>query len=175
MAIVPVRGDGTATVVGRQKRAIWLTSIKAAHHILAHRLSMMRVVWLATAAVILVTASSARAESAWLESRRLEVSEIRTHCERASDIRLLARMQIISSGNERWRRLSRQELAIEATVMGMPPLNPDRCYVIARAGSAQEGERRAFEVRDFAVNIARTSVFVIGHGYDLPSGVQASP
>ncbi len=124
---------------------------------------------------MLVFASSARAESEWLDSRRLEVREIRTHCERVSDVRLLARMQMISSGNARWRRLSRQELAIETTVMGVPPLDPDRCYVIARAGSADERERRAFEVRDFAVSAARTSVFLIGHAYDLPDGVQPSP
>lgn len=137
---------------------------------------MMRAVWLGTAAVILVTASSAQAGSEWLDSRRLEVSEISAHCERVSDVRLLARMQMISSGNERWRRLSRQELAIEAAVMGMPPLNPGRCYVIARAGPADEGERRAFEVRDFAVSAARTSVLLIGHAYDLPlGGVEPSP
>jgi hypothetical protein len=84
-------------------------------------------------------------------------------------------MQMISSGNERWRRLSRQGLAIETTVMGTPPLNPDRCYVIARAGSAHEGERRAFEVRDFAVSTARTSVFILGHAYDLPDEVRPGP
>jgi hypothetical protein len=97
------------------------------------------------------------------------------YCERVSDVRLLARMQIISSGNARWRELSRQELAIEATVMGMPPLNPGLCYVIARAGPALEGERRAFEVRDFAVSIARTSVLLIGHAHDLQDGVQPGP
>jgi hypothetical protein len=137
---------------------------------------MMRAVWLGTATVILATASSAWAGSEWLDSRRLEVSEIRAHCERVSDVRLLARMQMISSGNERWRRLSRQELAIDAAVMGMPPLNPDRCYIIARAGPAHEGERRAFEVRDFAVSAARTSVLLIGHAYDLPlGGAEPSP
>jgi len=45
-------------------------------------------------------------------------------------------MQMISSGNDRWRQLSRQELTVETTVMGVPPLDPTRCYVIARAGSA---------------------------------------
>lgn len=134
-----------------------------------------KLLWLGTAAVFL-TASSARAGSEWVDSRRLEVSEIRTHCERVSDVRLLARMQMIaSSGNERWRRLSRQELAIEAAIMGMPPLNPGRCYVVARAGPAHEGERRVFEVRDFAVSTSRTSVFLIGHAYDLPADVQPRP
>jgi hypothetical protein len=152
-----------------------LISINAGRDIDAHALAMMRAVWLGIAAIVLVTASSARAGSEWLDSRRLQASEIRAHCERVSDIRLLARMQMISSGNERWRRLSRQELAIEATVMEMPPLNPGRCYVIARAGPADEGERRAFEVRDFIVSTARTSVLLVGHVYDLPSGCGRAP
>jgi hypothetical protein len=77
-------------------------------------------------------------------------------------------MQIISSGDERWRRLSRQELVIEDAMMGVPPLDPSRCYIIARAGLSGDDRRRAFEVRDFAVSIERTSVFVVGHAYDLP-------
>lgn len=136
---------------------------------------MMRAVWLSRAAVILAAASPAQAGSEWLDSRRLEVSEIRAHCGQVSDVRLLVRMQMISSGNERWRRLSRQELVVEATVMGIPPLDPGRCYVIARAGPAYVGERRAFEVRDFAVSTAQTSVFLIGHAYDLPGELQPSP
>lgn len=119
---------------------------------------------------VLVTAFSALAESGWLESRRLEVSEIGALCVEVSDVRLLARMQMISSGNERWRQLSRQELVIEAIVMGVPLLDPGRCYVIARAGPADERERRAFEVRDFIVSTARTSVLLIGHAYEPPSG-----
>jgi hypothetical protein len=110
----------------------------------------------------------ALANSEWLESGRLAVAEIRALCERVSDVRQLARMQMISTGNARWRRLSRQELVIEATVMGVPPLNPSRCYVIARAGRNEEGERRAFEVRDFVVTPERTSVFIIGRDYDPP-------
>jgi hypothetical protein len=73
-------------------------------------------------------------------------------CDRVSDVRLLGRMQMISSGDDRWRRLSRQELVIEAAVMGVAPLDPSRCYVIAHAGPAEEGERRIFEVRDFTSN-----------------------
>lgn len=103
----------------------------------------------------------------WLESGRLAVAEIRTLCERVSDVRQLARMQMISIGNARWRWLSRQDLVIEAAVMGVPPLNPNRCYVIARAGR-NDGERRAFEVRDFAVTPERTSVFIVGRDYDPP-------
>ena len=77
-------------------------------------------------------------------------------------------MQMISAGSERWRRLSRQELVIETAVMGAPPLGPGRCYVIARGGSTDEGQRSAFEVRDFTVSSERTSVFTIGHAYDAP-------
>jgi hypothetical protein len=53
--------------------------------------------------------------------------------------------------------------------MGVAPLDPSRCYVIAHAGPAAEEERRAFEVRDFTSNTERTSVFVIGRAYDAPS------
>lgn len=120
--------------------------------------------------ILFATTHSALAESKWLESGRLEVSEIRMLCDRVSDVRLLGRMQMISSGDDRWRRLSRQELVIEAAVMGVAPLDPSRCYVIAHAGPAEEGERRAFEVRDFVSNTERTSVFVIGRAYDSPSG-----
>ena len=101
-------------------------------------------------------------------SGRLKVSEIKVLCDRVSDVRLLGRMQMITSGDDRWRRLSRQELVIEAAAMGVAPLDPSRCYVIARAGPAAEGERRAFEVRDFTSNTERTSVFVIGRAYDAP-------
>ena len=34
------------------------------------------------------------AQSKWLESKRLDLSEIRALCERVSDVRMLARMQI---------------------------------------------------------------------------------
>jgi hypothetical protein len=110
------------------------------------------------------------AESKWLESGRLTVSEIKVLCDRVSDVRLLGRMQMITSGDDdRWRRLSRQELVIEGAAMGVAPLDPSRCYVVARAGPAAEEERRAFEVRDFTSNTERTSVFVIGRAYDAPS------
>jgi hypothetical protein len=126
----------------------------------------MRVFCLAVMLLLCVD-RSALAESEWVESGRLGVAEIRALCERVNDIRELARVQMISTGNARWRRLSRQELVIEATVMGVPPLDPNRCYVIARAGR-NETERRAFEVRDFAVNPERTSIFIIGRDYDPP-------
>ena len=117
---------------------------------------------------LFATSHSALAESKWLESARLNVSEIKTLCDRVSDVRLLGRMQMITSGDDRWRRLSRQELVIEATAMGVAPLDPSRCYVIAHAGSVAEGERRAFEVRDFASNTEQTSVLVVGRAYDAP-------
>jgi hypothetical protein len=117
---------------------------------------------------LLATSYSALADSKWLESGSLHVSEIKSLCDRVSDVRLLGRMQMITSGDDRWRRLSRQELVIEAAAMGVAPLDPSRCYVVARAGSAADGERRAFEVRDFASNTEQTSVFVIGRAYDAP-------
>lgn len=119
-------------------------------------------------ALLFVLTCPALADSTWLESGRLEVSEVKGLCERASGVRLLARMQMIASGDDRWRRLSRQGLIVEATVMGVPPLNPGRCYVIARAGSTGDEERRAFEVRDFSVSTERTLVFILGRAYDQP-------
>ena len=130
----------------------------------------MRALGLVIATALFATTHPALAESKWLESGRLEVAEIRVLCDRVSDVRLLARMQMISAGSERWRRLSRKELVIEASVMGTPPLDPGRCYVIARGGSTDEGERSAFEVRDFTVSPERTSVLTIGHAYDVPQG-----
>lgn len=124
--------------------------------------------WLATVMVLFAMTHPALAQSKWLESKLLDVSEIRDLCESVSDVRLLARMQMISSGPNRWRQLSRQELAIEAVVMGAPPLDPGRCYVIASAGPAYDMERRAFEVLDFVDSTERTSVLAIGRAYDLP-------
>lgn len=117
----------------------------------------------------LFATTPALAESTWLQSGQLEASEVKVLCERATGVRLLARMQIIASGNERWRRLSRQGLVIETVAMGVRPLDPDRCYVIARAGVSDENERRAFEVRDFFDSTERTSVFVLGRAHDKPS------
>ncbi len=129
----------------------------------------MRTLCLCIATVLFAATRPATADSRWLESGRLDASEIRVLCERVNDARLLARMQMIASGDARWRRLSRQELVIEAVVMGEPPLDPDRCYAIVRAGAEHESERRAFEIREFAVSAERTSVFAIGRVHDLPS------
>ncbi len=128
----------------------------------------MRALWCGMAIAVCAT-SSATAESKWLESGRLDVSEIRVLCEQVSGVRLLARMQMISSGNERWRSLSRRELAIEAAFMGIPPLDSGRCYIVVRAGAAGDIERRAFEVRDFAVSAERTSVFIVGGSHEAPA------
>lgn len=122
---------------------------------------------LCLAILLLCTGQTALAETEWLQSGRLTVAEIRSLCARVSDVRLLARKQMISSGTARWRWLSRQELVIEAMVMGVPPLDPGSCYVIARAGQS-ERERRAFEVRDFTSSPERTLVFIIGRDYDPP-------
>ena len=108
----------------------------------------MRAFCLVIATALFATTHSALAESKWLESGRLEVAEIKVLCDRVSDVRLLGRMQMITSGDDRWRRLSRQELVIEAAAMGVAPLDPGRCYVIARAGPPAEEKRRAFEVRE---------------------------
>jgi hypothetical protein len=129
----------------------------------------MRALYLITAIMLTATASSAQAETRWLQSGHLDVPDVAALCEQVKDVRLLARMQMIASGDEKWKRLSRQDLDLEAAVMGVPPLDPTRCYIIARAGLADDSERRAFEVRDFAVNPDRTSVFVVGRGYDAPA------
>ena len=118
-------------------------------------------------AALLLGATPVMAQSQWLESGRLDPSEVRALCEQASDVRELARSQMISTGNERWLRLSRRRLVVEAFVMGTPPLDPGRCYVVARAGFTEETERRVFEVRDFAVGDAGTTVFLVGRDYAL--------
>jgi hypothetical protein len=124
----------------------------------------------ATVAMLLFAMPLAMGESKWLESARLGPSEISALCDRASDLRQLARSQMITTGDERWRQLSRQRLVAEAFFMGRPPLDPGRCYVVARAGPADDAERRVFEVRDFAVSVDSTTVFVIGRSFPLPPG-----
>jgi hypothetical protein len=112
--------------------------------------------------------SAVAAESKWIASSHLSTAEIRALCGQVSNVRLLARMQMISTGDARWRRLSRQELVFETAIMGVPPLDPDRCHVLMRAGPEDEGECRAFEVLDFVVNAEQTSAFIIGRGHDSP-------
>lgn len=121
-----------------------------------------------TTAAFLLTTLPAMAQSKLVESGRLDPSEVSAICKRASDVRTLARTQMITSGNERWKQLSRQELVVEGVVMGAPPLDPRRCYVVARAGRAEETSRRVFEASDFAVSAEGASVFVIGRGFELP-------
>ncbi len=130
----------------------------------------MRALYLPVAVVLF--ANPALAQSKWLESKGMAAEEIRALCERVSDVRPLARTQIMSTGDNLWRRLSRQELEIETAIMGVPPLEQNRCYVIVRAGRDLESERRAFEVRDFAVSSERTSVLVVGRNYALPRSAQ---
>jgi hypothetical protein len=129
--------------------------------------SIIAIVFLGEVAFLFTT--PAMAQSKWLESGRLDPSEVNTLCQRASDVRSLARAQMTTTGNERWLRLSRQKLVVEAFIMGTPPLDPGRCYVQARAGAAEETERRVFEVRDFVVNTESTTVFVIGRNFALPA------
>jgi hypothetical protein len=129
----------------------------------------MRALWFAAATALFASTWPAKAESTWLQSGQLEASEVKVLCERATGVRLLARMQMIASGNDRWRRLSRQGLVVETVAMGVRPLDPERCYVIARAGLAEEKERRAFEVRDFSESTERTWVFVLGRIHDQPA------
>ena len=122
----------------------------------------------AVVAMLVFATPPAMAQSKWVESARLDPSEVVALCERTSDVRLLARTQMTVTGNARWLRLSRQELVVEAFVMGTPPLDPGRCYVVARAGLAEDTERRIFEVRDFGVSPESTTVFVVGHSLALP-------
>ncbi len=129
----------------------------------------MRALLLGAVMLPLAAVHPALAQSAWLESARMDAAQIRELCQQVSDIRMLARMQMIASGDAQWLRLSRQDLTMEAAVMGAPPLDPGRCYVIVRAGRSDGSTRRAFEVREFAVNPERTSVFAIGRSYDPPS------
>ena len=119
-------------------------------------------------AMLVFAAPPAMAQSKWIESGRLDPTEVSALCERASDARSLARTQMTVTGNERWRRLSRQGLVVEAFVMGAPPLDPERCYVVARAGLPEDAERRIFEVHDFVVSPESTTVFVIGRSVALP-------
>ncbi len=61
-------------------------------------------------------------------------------------------------------------------MMGVPPLDPNRCYVIARAGTVDEMERRAFEVLDFVDSTEQTSILAIGRAYEVPpDGVPFRP
>jgi len=120
------------------------------------------------AAALLFAASPALAQSHWLDKGRLDPWEVSVLCARASDIRSLARNQMTTTSDARWRRLSRQQLIVEAFVMGQPPLDPERCYIVARAGLADNDERRAFEVLDFAVSDEKTTVFVVGRSFPLP-------
>ncbi len=122
-------------------------------------------------ATLLFGTPAAMGQSKLLESGQLDPSEVSALCEQASDVRVLARRQMITTGNEHWLRLSRQQLVVEAFVMGKPPLDPGRCYVVARAGLAEDTERRVFEVRDFAVNTAGTTVFVIGRDFPPPPDI----
>lgn len=119
-------------------------------------------------ATLLFATPSAMAESKWLESGRLNPSEVSALCGLASDVRVLASKQMTAAGDEHWRQLSRQKLVVEAFVMGAPPLDPGRCYAVARAGLVNEIERRAFEVHDFAVSAESTTVFVVGRNFALP-------
>ncbi len=58
-------------------------------------------------------------------------------------------------------------IVIDVVMMGVPPLDPNRCYVIAR-GTVDEMERRAFEVLDFVDSTEQTSILAIGRAYDVP-------
>jgi hypothetical protein len=112
-------------------------------------------------ATLLFTAPPAMSQSKWLESIRLDPSKVSALCERAGDVRSLARSQMTAAGDVRWRELSRRKLVMEAFVMGTPPLDPGRCYVVARAGLAAETERRVFEGRPSCFTALMSSVAAI--------------
>jgi hypothetical protein len=101
----------------------------------------------------------------WVDASKLTQEELRAMCDRASDVKLLARMQMLTSTDAEWREFSRQALTIEGFAMGVPPLDPTKCYVVARAGGNADPkgrQRRAFEVRDFTHSPERTLIMVIG-------------
>jgi hypothetical protein len=101
----------------------------------------------------------------WVEASKLTQEELRAMCDRATDVKLLVRMQMLTSADAEWRQLSRQALTIEGFAMGVAPLDPTKCYVVAQAGgnAVPKGrKRRAFEVRDFTHSPERTLIMVVG-------------
>jgi hypothetical protein len=102
----------------------------------------------------------------WLDARTLSNADLRHLCADANEVMLLARMQMVTAQNAQWRRLSRESLAIEVIAMGAAPLDPAKCYVVARAGGSGDlssgSQRRAFEVRDFSHSPEQTRIMVIG-------------
>jgi hypothetical protein len=116
-------------------------------------------------AFLIATCAGPAGAADWLDARRLTQDELRGLCDRASAVKLLARMQMLSSPDAEWRQLSRQALTIEGFTMGGDPLDPAKCYVVARVGKSADldsMQRRAFEVRDFAHSPERTLVMVVG-------------
>lgn len=127
---------------------------------------------IALLAAICIRAPAFAAE--WVRTQSVSEYQLRELCARASGVTTLARTQMVSAAGEEWRRRSRQTLFIERFVMGFSPLDPTKCYVIARAGEGDDTNksrlRRAFEVHDFAHGSERTLIMVVGRHYSLPAG-----
>lgn len=105
----------------------------------------------------------------WIVAQNLSEHQLRELCGRTSGVTLLARTQITSASGEEWRRRSRRALVIEGFTMGASPLDPTKCYVVARANEGGAADalplRRAFEVYDFAHSSEQTLVMVVGRHY----------
>lgn len=130
--------------------------------------------WLGAAVLLAMAAAGqpAKAASDWLEAAKLSADELRHLCGQARDLTAIARSQLLSAGDADWLRLSRLDVAVDRIAMGTPPLDPGKCYVVVRAGSAAAGGGevawRAFEVHDFARSAERTQVMVLGWHEPLP-------
>jgi hypothetical protein len=122
-------------------------------------------------AAFIVYAGVPLSAAEWVNAGHLSNERLNELCSRASGLTMLARTQIGLSHNGEWRRLARQMLEVESFTMGTSPLDPSKCYVIARAGQKTtfEGDirRRAFEVRDFSQSSDRTLVMVVGTHFPL--------
>lgn len=133
---------------------------------------MRSIAWIALLAAICIRAPAFAAE--WVRTQSVSEYQLRELCARASGVTNLARTQMISAAGDEWRQRSRQALSIERFMMGSSPLDPTKCYVIARAGEGNDTNksrlRRAFEVYDFAHGAERTLIMVVGRHHSLPAG-----
>ena len=59
----------------------------------------------------------------WLDARTLSEERVRELCALASDVRHLARQQMLLGADARWRSLSSRSFVIEGFEMGTPPLD----------------------------------------------------
>lgn len=97
----------------------------------------------------------------WVEARVMSPDQLSVLCTGRAGLRLLARTQITTSGDETWKSLARAGYVIERIGLGEAPLDPGKCFVIVRAGS-EVAHRRAFEVRDFIVGEGEVEILLLG-------------